>query len=173
MNLTVIMVKIIGEIGELNTQQLLDVYLQSHENYGREHFPKLDAHEQLVFAQEDFRSYLREDFFLQKDAFYAVWIVDGVYQCALRLEPYRDGMLLQALETAPNARRKGYAGSLIAEVLKHLQGRSYKAVYSHVEKHNIPSLAVHYKCGFQKLTDSATYLDGTVTQRSCTLCYYL
>lgn len=167
------MLKIIGKIGELNTHQLLDVYTQSHTDYGRKCLPELSSHEQLTRAQEDFLSYLREDFFQQKDAFYAVWIVDGIYQSALRLEPYRDGMLLQALETAPNARRKGYASSLIAEVLKNLQGSSYKAVYSHVEKRNIPSLAVHKNCGFQKLSDSATYIDGTVTQKSCTLCYYL
>ncbi len=156
------MLKIINAMSELNIDQILSVYA---ENFCR--------NERVKRSEDDFLSYLREDFFRQRDGFCAVWVADGVYQSALRLEPYRDGLLLTALETAPNARRRGYATKLVAEMLHDLQSRGCKAVYSHVDKRNRASLKVHNKCGFRQISDSAVYLDGTITQNSCTLCCYL
>lgn len=146
------MLKLINSMAELNVRQLLDIY--SYEKMG----------------ETDFLSYLREDFFRQKGAFYAVWVVDGVYKSALRLEPYRDGMLLQALETAPGERRKGYAFNLMTDVIAYLKTKDCTTIYSHIHKKNIPSLQVHRKCGFREVSDTATLLDGTVTQNFCTMC---
>lgn len=161
------MLKIIKTMGELNTEQLIGVYAESiREN--AERF-SMDQYQ----GENAFLDYLSEDFFRQKGAFYALWTEDGVYRSALRLEPYRDGLLLQALETAPNARRRGYAHALTTDVLQYLRDEGCNAVYSHVEKRNAPSLRVHFKCGFREISDHATYLDGTVTQNSCTLCCYL
>lgn len=147
----------------MNTEQLLAVYSQG----------LLKDPHQKGSAEQEFLCYLREDFFRQKGAFYAVWTVENVYQSALRLEPYADGLLLEALETAPDARRKGYAYHLLSEVLKHVQTLGCKIVYSHVEKRNRVSLHLHDQCGFVRLSDFAVYIDGTVTQNSCTLCFRL
>lgn len=149
------MLKIIRSLSDLDTEQLLEVCKED----------KLDAEELL--------SYLYDDFFRQKDAFYAVWASQGQYKAALRIEPYADGLLLEALSTAPNERRKGYGCMLVAEVLQFLSTLPYKVVYSHISKKNVPSLELHKKCGFQLFSDSAKYIDGTVTQKSCTMCYYL
>lgn len=167
------MLKIIKSMFQLNTKQLLVVYLQSNMEYGKCHYPDKNEETQLQGAEDEFLTYLREDFFRQKGAFYAVWVCDGAYQAALRLEPYRDGLLLEALETAPNARRKGCAYELICETLSYLRESAYKCVYSHIDKRNSASLGVHSKCGFQRISESATYIDGTVTVNSCTMCYYL
>ncbi len=153
------MLKIIKSMYQLNTEQLLAVYAQSLRENPQQ--PKR--------AEEEFISYLREDFFRQKNAFYAVWLVEDTYQSALRVEPYRDGLLLEALETAPNARRRGYACCLLTEVLAFLRATDCNAVYSHVNKRNNASLALHSRCGFRTISDSAVYIDGTVTQNSCTL----
>ena len=149
------MLKIIRSLSDLDTEQLLEVCKEDN----------LDA--------EDLLSYLYDDFFRQKDAFYAVWAPQGQYKAALRIEPYADGLLLEALSTAPNERRKGYGYMLVAEVLQFLSTLPYKVVYSHISKKNVPSLELHKKCGFQLFSDSAKYIDGTVTQKSCTMCYYL
>ena len=98
---------------------------------------------------------------------------EGRYKAALRMEPYTDGVLLEALSTMPGERRKGYAYMLVTEVQKYLLTLPYKVVYSHIHKKNLPSLQLHNKCGFQMFSDSARYIDGTVTQKSCTMCYYL
>lgn len=139
----------------------------------------LDPEQLLAIYKEhswdelDFLSYLREDFFCQPDAVYAVWVENSEYKSAVRLERCCDGFLLHSLETAPDERRKGYAYNLLVHFLDVLQSKGYQAIYSHIEKHNKASFELHKKCGFKIIADTATYLDGTVTQRSCTMCCYL
>ena len=84
------------------------------------------------------------------------------------MEPYEDGLLLSALETAPKHRGKGYATVLVREVLNQLEGT---AVYSHISLRNRGSLQVHRKCGFRKLLDHARYLDGSVHTDSVTMIF--
>ena len=107
-------------------------------------------------------------FFPTDGVVYAIWEAEGRYVSALRLEPYRDGLLLEALETAPDQRRKGYGRRLILSVLEQFPGVK---IYSHVHKRNLPSLAIHEKCGFRRISEQAVYIDGSVNSRACTLCY--
>ena len=58
-----------------------------------------------------------EDFFRQKGAFYCLWKENGRTVSALRLEPFGDGLLLEALETMPEQPRRGYGKALILAVL--------------------------------------------------------
>ena len=145
------MLKLIYSMSELDSEQLLEIYKEHH------------------WDEWDFLSYLREDFFRQPNAVYAVWLEDSVYKSAVRLERCQDGALLHSLETAPNDRRKGYACKLLIGFLDHLKTTDCKRIYSHVNKRNSASLALHKKCGFKIISDTATYLDGTVTQYSYTL----
>lgn len=105
------------------------------------------------------------DYFSEQIGGYAVWQEDGRYVCALRFEPYRDGILISCLQTRENFRRKGYAQKLISSVRSQFQ----KPLYSHVEKKNLPSRKLHGQCGFEVIADTATLLDGTVTSRFETL----
>lgn len=142
---------------QLHFGKLMEVYTESNaEKAG------------LLQAEQDFYQYLRDCFFTTPGAVYAVWQEQGTYVSALRLEPYKDGLLLAALETAPEHRRRGFACKLIRAVLTEF---AEKKIYSHVNKRNLPSLAVHEKCGFQKISDSAAYIDGSVNERAITLCY--
>ena len=127
---------------------------------------------QILYAQQDFYDFLVSFFALDK-AKYFIWAPLGRYAAALRVEPYKEGLLLEALETAPNARREGYGAALLQAVLRELKESEYQIVYSHVNKRNRASLNVHKKCGFSIISDSATYVDGTITQNSYTLCYNL
>ncbi len=167
------MLKIISKLSELDIERLMKVYSEGNLENGKDLFPDENLAVQQRMAEDRFIEYLREDFFQNPGAIYALWISEGCYISALRLEPYRDGLLLEALETAPDQRRKGYATSLVNEVVDYLRKTEYKKVYSHISKKNVPSLKVHEKCGFQRVADSAIYIDGTVTQNSFTLCYYL
>ena len=98
-----------------------------------------------------------------------VWIHEGIYVSALRLEPYRDGLLLEALETMPDCRRQGYGKKLVLAALEAVWQENPLPVYSHVPKRNHPSLAIHNACGFSRISEQAVYIDGSVTDRSCTL----
>lgn len=119
--------------------------------------------------RNDLYDYLHEDFFRVSGAFYAVWELQGLYVSALRMEPYRDGYLIEALETLPRERGKGYAKSLLNGVLYSGEVSDGLPVYSHVRKKNSASLAVHTACGFEPILDHAVFIDGSVYHHSRTL----
>ena len=158
------MLLIMKRLEELDFSALMDIYIE-----GNREKAEVYGDGGLLRAEREFYDYLREDFFRQKGAFYAVWQVSGRYVSALRLEPYQDGWLLEALETAPADRKKGYAKALMTAVLE-MMGEN--RVYSHVSKRNEASLRTHYACGFQKHLDHMVYLDGSVSNRAVTLRFY-
>ena len=160
------MLHIVRSMKELNFAQLMEVYAESNRENGDEFYPHMPEGQRLLQAEQDFYQYLRESFFKTEGAYYALWEQDGRYVCALRIEPYKDGVLLEALETAPEHRCRGYAKQLMEAVLA-----GEKKVYSHVGKKNGPSLRVHEKCGFRRILEQAMYIDGSVNGKCCTLCF--
>lgn len=164
------MLCIASSLKDLNFSALMDVYIEGNQENAAEAWPELPEGPAILQAEQTFYQYLHDDFFTVDGAFYALWQEDGAYISALRLEPYRDGLLLEALETAPAHRRRGYAAKLILAVLAHI-GRG--KIYSHVSKRNLASLRVHEKCGFSRILEYAVYIDGSVNQNACTLCVEL
>ena len=154
---------------QLHFGSLMAVYAESNRENGREFWPEEPEMRQIQLAEEDFYRYLEQVFFRTPGAVYALWEKNGRYVSALRLEPYRDRLLLEALETAPEQRRKGYAAALIQAVQCSLAGKT--KLYSHVDKRNLPSLKVHEACGFRRIADYAVYVDGSVNQKMYTLCW--
>ena len=145
---------------QLNFSGLMEVYIEGN-------LEKAEEGLTLLQAEQEFYAYLRDDFFKVPGAAYCVWQEQGEYVSALRLEPYKDGWLLEALETKPRCRRMGYGEKLIRQVLA-LPG--YGRIYSHVHKRNAASLAIHEKCGFRRIAEQAAYVDGSVNQLACTMC---
>lgn len=162
------MLRRIYSMKELPFGALMEVYAESNEENGREFWPELSSGEQLLRSEQEFYQYLQQVFFKTEGASYCLWEVGGRPFSALRLEPYRDGLLLEALETAPRQRRKGYAAALIRAVLESL---GQMKVYSHVGKRNTASLNTHLSCGFCRISEQAVYADGSVNDRCCTLLY--
>ena len=147
---------------------LMKVYAETNCKTAREEWPDLPEGFALEKTERDFHDYLQGVFFRTDGAVYALWEVDGKYVSALRLEPYKDGLLIEALETAPDQRRKGYGRALVQAVMHSVE---YKKLYSHVEKRNSASLKLHESCGFVRELDLAVYIDGSVNYRSCTMSF--
>lgn len=162
------MLKIARSMRDLSFHGLMDVYLEGNLEKAAGEWPNEPRSVGLQFAEQDFFQYLKECFFPIPGAVYALWEVEGVCVSALRLEPYRDGLLLEALETAPEERRKGYAEALVRAVQSRV---GHTKLYSHVHKENQPSLRLHEKCGFQRIREYAAYIDGSYNHRCCTLLY--
>ena len=160
------MLKIIDKLEDIRFSELMQVYRESNLENALAFYPDIDRNLALLNVEQDFYAYLRDCFFKTHNAVYAVWIMDGSYVSALRLEPYMDGILLEALETDPDHRGEGYAKRLIGAVLDQTKGK----VYSHVNKKNEASLRAHTACGFQKISDEARYIDGSTVTTSMTLC---
>ena len=155
-------------IRDLSFSKLMGVYIEGNLENAEEFYPDLPEGQKLMQAEQDFYQYLNEVFFRTSGAVYAIWEAQGSYVSVLRLEPYRDGLLLEALETAPPSRRQGYAEKLIRAVQEQF---SNQRIYSHVSKKNAASLQVHEKCGFRRISEYAVYIDGSVNRRACTLCW--
>ena len=155
------------KLREVNFSALMGVYEEGNRENGALVHPGLPQGQQILRAEQSFHQYLKEVFFPTAGAVYAIWLENDIYVSALRLEPYEDGLLLEALETAPAHRRKGYAEKL----LRAVQVEFPQKIYSHVSKKNTASLAVHQKCGFRQVLDYAKYIDGSVVRGAVTLCY--
>ena len=161
------MLIIARDMGSFSFRQLMDIYVEGNLENGQELFPDLSREAQIAAGEEQFLNYLRDCFFQTPGAFYAIRQVEDRYVSALRLSPNRDGFLLEALETAPDCRRRGHAKALIRDVVAVLGDTK---VYSHVSKSNAASLAAHRACGFSVFLDCAQYSDGSVMYHACTLC---
>ena len=163
------MLLIAHRMTDLSFAKLMEIYREGNCSAGYERYSHETPDTQLRLAECDFYNYLNSVFFRQEHSFYAVWVESGEYMAALRLEPYADGMLLCALETAPNERRKGYASLLMLAVREYLKEYNISKVYSHVSKKNLVSLSVHQKIGFSVCKEFARYSDGSVSNNSYTL----
>ena len=163
------MLKIITSMKDLDFGQLKRVYQESICSDGKLNHHDLSENIGVLQAEHDFYGYLKL-FFRQGGSMCAVWAPEGVYQAVLRLEPYADGLLLSGLETAPGSRRRGFANALIKAVVDKLGKNGEILLYSHVDKHNWASLAVHNSCGFDRIKEYAVYSDGSVLHSSCTFC---
>lgn len=151
---------------DLNFRQLMDLYREGNLENAAYLWPDLPREAQISKAEQSFRDYLEQDFFAQENARYFIWEETGTYVSALRLEPYQDGLLLEALETKPDCRRQGYAVTLIEAVKAVVPEK----IYSHISKRNTASLKTHEKCGFQRISEEAVYRNGVVNERCCTVC---
>lgn len=157
------MLKLATKLHQLSFSRLMEVYLERNlEQSGS------DRGAGLLCAEQAFYDYLSQVFFSTAGAVCAVWETEGVYAAALRLEPYRDGLLLEGLETAPALRRKGYAKSLVSAVQREYPQCK---IYSHVRRDNTASLHLHKVLGFRVISHSAHYIDGSVDDRCVTLCW--
>lgn len=162
------MVKIITRYDQLNMRQYLDVMEDSIHADAEIIWFHRPIESAILCEEQSVRSYLLNHFFGKEDCVCLVWEEDGVYVSALRMEPFRDGLILTALETKPDCRRRGYAQKLVQSAMEYAAGRK---VYAHISKKNKASLALHKKAGFQKILDHAVYLDGDISTSSITMCY--
>lgn len=162
------MLTVAKSLRELDFGALMAVYVEGNRENGEDFYPHLSAEEQRLQAEQDFYAYLADCFFPAAGAAYYIWSEGGRYVSALRLEPYQDGLLLEALETCPEFRGRGYAKQLIRAVLETAE---FEKIYVHISRRNTPSIAVHTACGFRKILDHAVYADGSLLRSSDTYLY--
>lgn len=161
------MLTIITKPEDLPYSALMAVYEQTIGEKAANHYPCRDTHERLILAEQDLYQYLIEAL-RNETAIVALWSVQRRYVAALRLEQYRDALLLTSLETAPDDRRKGYASNLVCAVLS---AYPHHKIYSHVYSSNCASVALHRKCGFRQIATFAEFLDGSISHDASTFLY--
>lgn len=136
---------------DLDGRQLMDVYSESNlENTDFFYPGESDKAAAVAGVEAGFLDFLENEFFHLKKATYWVWEEDGVWISALRICEIRQGAYyLEALETRPDRRGKGYGSRLLLSVLEEMKKEGPFRLLDCVSKKNLPSLRTHEKCGFQ------------------------
>ena len=154
----------VREIKENELNELLELYLFLHEDC----VPQTTEH-----LKNTWKTILED-----KNHHIIVKEVNGkiVSSCVCVIIPnltrnVRPYAFIENVVTHSDFRGKGYATLLIKNVQKYLSHNKHRIIYSHISKHNGPSLAVHNKCGFHIIKDYAVYSDGSVLQNCYTLAY--
>ena len=145
----------ITEYQNVDTRKLMDVYHESNYENTDYFFPDEPDKEVAVQKVEaGFLDFLKNDFFSKADAAYWILEVNGVYVSALRTCMIQKGLYyLEALETHPCCRRKGYGAVLLSGVADSLKENGPFRLCSCVGKKNNASLKTHKKCGFQVVSE--------------------
>ena len=138
---------------DLDYAQLDQVYLESSLENASSWHPELTPEDALAKYERGHHAYLENEFFPQGGML--MLLKQEHYVCALRLYPLEaDRFYIEALETRPDARNRGYAKMLLQEMTLYLTERSCVCtVRSHVSKRNLASLRAHASAGFHAETD--------------------
>ena len=159
----------------IDGRKLMDLYAESNMENADYFYPDMVADKAAARAKEeaDFLAYIRDGFFKNEHDRYMVLAEDGLWVSALRLYALGAGeYYIEALETHPAFRRRGYGAALLRMVLARLGAEGPFRVRDCVNKKNIPSLRTHEKCGFTAAdTMGHDLLDGSTDERCFTMEY--
>lgn len=154
----------ITSMDDLDIPALMAVYAEGNEENAAYFYPDLSEPERIRKAETEFARFLREEFFPKPENVQFVLEKNGVWAAALRLTKLADCWWLEALETKPGERRKGYALELLRAVQSELGPGA--VIRDCVSKRNEPSLRTHFAAGFEIENDPAVeYPDGTTDDR--------
>ena len=155
------MLRVITSCGCMPFEALMKIYEKSNRERGSLEWPWESEDRQLALAEEAMYDYLKNCFFKTPGTAYALWMEKDRPVSALRWEPYRDGVLLTALETVPSETGKGYATGLLTHTLERLKAEGIQRAYVHIHRGNTASKIVHQRCGFVPTSRGARLLDGS------------
>ena len=150
-----VMLITITEFKFLDIRKLMDIYCESnYENTAYFYPDEPDKDAAVRKVEKGFADYLKNGFFEQAGAAYWIWEEGGVWISALRLSRIQaDLYYLEALETRPDQRGKGYASMLLSGVVESLKKTGPFRLFDCVGKKNTASLKTHEKCGFRIVSD--------------------
>lgn len=164
------MIKIIKP-NDIDDNKLMAVYAESNFENTDYFYPEItDKTEAVKKVEYNFCNYIKTEF-LNLTNIYYVWEHDGIWVSALRLNYVKDNIyFLEALETAPDFRKQGYATQLLTAVINDLKTKGTFKICVCVGKNNIASLHTHKKCGFNIVSENGyDYLQKEIDNR----CYGL
>ncbi len=142
-----------NKIAEIDFDKLMDVYEESNrENMSNAsdfigNLGDFSSEEIYKTYRNSFISYLKDEFLANKENYLVILKDKDVYLSALRLHHRKDYYLIEALETNPDFRNKGYGERLLRDLLKEFKDKT--VFRSEVAISNEKSLALHKKVGFK------------------------
>lgn len=141
----------ITSYSELDKRKLMDIYSESNfENTDYFYPDESDKNTAVAMVETGFLTFLESEFFKMGKATYWVFEENGVWLSALRTCEIKERLYwLEALETKPECRGKGYGSKLLSAVLVAMKAVGEFCLCDCVSKNNAASLRTHEKCGFK------------------------
>ena len=135
------MLNIVTQIDENTINRLLSVYSESMQDM-RKNFAS-DAEMCAAYA-----AFLR-DFVKNPKQLVIVETSDDEWVSALRaIETMEGHWFLEAVETKPEERKKGFGKALLCHTMDYLKNIGMTELTCTISKNNVKSQALHGKCGF-------------------------
>ncbi len=165
----------ITSYNDIDARKLMDIYAESNRENVDYFYPDMsDKRAALALVEERFLGFLKTDFFVHPNSSYYILEEEGIWVSALRLSLVEDCQCrryyMEAIETRPSFRLKGFASKLVYDVIQKLKAKGPFVLCDCVSKHNEQSLKTHLKCGFQIVSNEGfDYLQNEENPR----CYAL
>ena len=158
------MIQKITSYFDIDKRKLMDVYSESNYENTDYFFPdEADKNVAVKKVENGFLDFLKTEFFTRPGNVYWVLEKDGIWISALRTSEIQNSLYyIEALETRPDHRGRGYASQLLTGVIGALQQGGPFRLCDCVGKRNAASLRTHKKCGFAVISDAGyDYLSGS------------
>lgn len=140
---------------QLDGRKLMDLYAEGNRENAEEFFPDEDPMIGVKKVEKDFLDFLKDEFLPKPENTYWVHAENGIYMSALRLTELPERRFyLEALETHPDYRRKGYAKKLLSEVIDTLKAGGPFCICDCVGKRNTASIKAHEAAGFRVVSEN-------------------
>lgn len=164
--------QLLHSFDNVNENEFLEVYRESSLENAPNWYQELSPKDALARYESEYLDYMRTTFW-DEGGLLAILSDENVYCSALRLYPL-DGnnrFFVEALETRPDRRRKGY-GSLLFHLLIERMEIEFGNItlVSNPHKKNIASIATHLSAGFVRTAEY--FIDEGVKNESMTTMIY-
>ena len=148
---------------DIDGRKLMDLYSESNQE-NTDHFYPDETDKALAVKKVEagFLEFLKNDFFTHDKSTYWILAENETWISALRTNRVRDDLYyMEALETRPDFRKRGYGSQLLAAVIGAFKLESSFRLCDCVRKTNIASLKTHETCGFRIVSEEGyDYLSG-------------
>lgn len=160
------------ELTDADIPKLMGIYAEGNRENAEYFYPDIPLAEGIAKEKQKFVTMLRENFFARPENAAYIWQVEDQWVAALRLTKLKDFFYLEALETKPDQRQRGYATALLRAVCQTLEAAGPIEIRDCVRKRNAASLRTHLAAGFVIDQDPGReYPDGTIDERCYGMCY--
>ena len=154
---------------QLDPRRLMGLYAEGNLENADFFYPDMpDRQTALQKVEDDFLDFIRTEFLAKEGNAYQVLEADGVWVSAVRLYRLKPGFFyLEALETHPDHRRRGYAIRLLTALIEKLKKEGPFTLCDCVSKKNEASIRTHFKCGFRIASEEGMdYLRGETNPKN-------
>jgi len=136
---------------------LMEIYNESNIKNIKHFYPKeSDPIKGLEQIKKDHVSYIENSFLTLSNTNYFILSEEDEWVSALRFYEIDTGKFyIEALETHPEKRFKGYGSQLIKSIIEFLKCLGPFEMHSFTYKQNEQSLKTHFSCGFKMSGEKA------------------